>query len=269
VISFGDFNANTGDIDGRLAARGDVTLGSGYSIGYNLKTSTGTDRTRPFSLVAGGSVSWSSGALYPEGTGIPFAGAQEDMFVGGTFTGPDYLDALVVGGPCPVAGCLDSYFDAVQSCYTSYQNSLASNQQNVVSVLQWSGLYLTCNSNSPIYYLNLDASAFSQFTYVVSDSSCNSNAKWVINVVGTGDVTLTGATFPAPANAVVYNIIGSGRTVNVENISLQGSVFAPNNRLYQPSGVITGRVVAGDVVMSLQVNQPTCYSPPASNQTPS
>jgi choice-of-anchor A domain-containing protein len=261
AISFGDFNANTGDIEGRLAVRNNVALGFGYSVGYTLSTVYGTDLPRPFSLVAGGAVMWQSGALYPDGTGNPFAGAQEDMFVGDSFSGASYLESLVVG-QCTVPGCLNSYFDAVQSCYGGYQSAL-NQPDNVQSVYQWSGLYITCNDpDALVYYISINPSQFSSFTYTVAES-CNSDAKWVINIGGTSDFTISGASFPASANAVVYNVLGSGRTITVENTQVQGSVFAPYNTLYQPSGDIYGRVVAADISMSLQINQNQCYAPPS------
>jgi choice-of-anchor A domain-containing protein len=63
VISFGGFKANTGDIEGRLAARGTVDLGYGFSVADKIEPK---DNSLPYSII-GGSLSWGSGALYPDG----------------------------------------------------------------------------------------------------------------------------------------------------------------------------------------------------------
>jgi len=105
----------------------------------------------------------------------------------------------------------------------------------------------------------------SQYTWI-SLTGCNDNARWYINVAGTGDVTFTGGSFPAPAAAVTYNILGSGRTVNVQNIQLDGTILAPNNIVNEPSGVVVGKVITADFAMSLQVNKAQCFYPSAASK---
>eukprot|EP01114_Cavostelium_apophysatum_P010364 TRINITY_DN23_c0_g1_i1.p1 TRINITY_DN23_c0_g1~~TRINITY_DN23_c0_g1_i1.p1 ORF type:complete len:962 (+),score=298.51 TRINITY_DN23_c0_g1_i1:390-2888(+) len=256
VISFSDFVADTGDIEGRLAAKRDVTVGNGYSIGYELKTAGGIpDNSLPYSLVAGRHVTWGSGSLHPDGTGAPYPGDREDMFVGGTFSGPAYLSERRTGGPCQSTGCIDNFFNAAYDCYLGYQTELASHSDNVDKVIQWSGLFLTCNDDSAdYYYVSLTQAEFAQFTYTSVDN-CNVQANWVINVRGTDDVTISGDSFPGVPGGVVYNVIGTGRTVHVYSVSVDGHILAPANYINQTGGVIRGKVVAGNVLFSLQVNR--------------
>jgi fibro-slime domain-containing protein/choice-of-anchor A domain-containing protein len=265
VISFNTFTAATGDIEGRLAAKRDVTLGAGYSIGYQLQTANNQpDNSLPYSLVSGGNVNWVSGQLYPDGSGLPFPGTEEDMFVAGTFTGPSYLQARATGGPCPSTNvnCLDTYFNAAHDCYQTYQDTLASYNDNVAKDTQFSALELTCSDDTlDTYYITLTSTDLTSTTYTTV-SNCNFQASWVLNIAGTDDITLTGGSFPAIPGGVVYNVLGSGRTITVTGTQVNGHLLAPNNILYQTGGVIVGKVVAGDITFALQINkQNTCPQP--------
>jgi len=64
-------------------------------------------------------------------------------------------------------------------------------------------------------------------------------------------------------NAVVYNVLGSGRTINVQNVYLQGHLVAPYNTLNQPSGNIVGKVIAGNIPATLNINRSgsQCFVP--------
>jgi len=262
VITFNDFKANTGDIEGRLAAKRDVTLGNGYSIGYELHTfNNQPDNSLPYSLVAGRNVNWGSGSLHPDGSGIPYPGDKEDMFVGGSYNGDNQL-ALRVHGPCGASGCLDSYFNAAQTCYEGYQTTLAAQSDNVQKAFYWSGLFITCDDvNADSYTVSLTPAEMTTYTYTTLDN-CNLQASWTINVKGSGDVLLTGDSFPGLAGGVVYNVIGSGRIITVTETSVNGHLLAPNNFLNQTGGVIVGKVVAADILMSLQINkQNNCPNP--------
>jgi fibro-slime domain-containing protein/choice-of-anchor A domain-containing protein len=263
VVVFGDYTVDTSDIEGRLAAQGDVTIGSGFSIGAELQTlNNQPDNSLPYSLVVGGNLVWGSGELFPVGNGIPYAGEEEDMFVGGTVTAPDYLSVRAVGGPCATPGCLDQYFNAAKQCYIGFQDTAASYKDNVVSNVQWDGLFVTCNdATSEYYYMTLTPDMMTQYTYY-SLSNCNFQAYWTINVVGTSDVHFTGDSFPAPTGAVLWNIQGQGRTIFVNDISVNGHILAPQNFLNQSGSVIQGKVVVSTVLMGGQVNRESaCPNP--------
>jgi len=121
---------------------------------------------------------------------------------------------------------------------------MANNADNTVHNVQWSGLYITCNSAiASTYFLTLTPSEMTSYTWT-SLSNCNAGARWIINIVGTTDVTFSGGSFPANAEQVIYNIQGSGRTINVGATQVEGSIVAPFNNVNQPNGVILGKVIA-------------------------
>jgi len=250
AISFGDFTAGTGDIEGRLAAAGDVYLGEGYSIGATLSTVNNIpDNHEAYSLIVGGSLTWLSGELFPSGTGLPSAGAEEDAYVAGTLvSAPADITTRVTSG-----SSLASVFSAAQTCYEGYSDTLASLSDNAAKSVYWSGLFITCSDATlDQYVISLTPTDLAGSTYTVLDS-CNFQARWTINVRGTGDVTFTGASFPTIPGGTVYNVIGS-RNVFVHDTSLAGHLLAPRANLNQTNGVIVGKVVANSVLFSLQIN---------------
>jgi len=259
VISFNSFISSTGDVEGRLAVRNNANLGWGYSVGYETHEFS-TDLTLQYALIVGGNLAFGSGAIYPDGTNRPHAGAQEFIFVGGSFSGPEYLGEDVTGN-CSTPGCLDAAFDALQSCYGSYQSNMASNADNVVSLIQWSGLYLNCSNNpdAAIYYVTLTAPQVSSYTWIDTEN-CNPNARWVINIPGTDDVTFSGGSFPANAASVIYNVLGSGRNIYLQT-QLVGSVVAPYNNYIDNYSVVIGKLIAGNVANSHQCNRAQCFVP--------
>jgi len=254
LISFNNFVANTGDVEGRVMVRNDFTVGNGYSVGYELSTSNDIpDRSNTYSLIAGGDCVWGNGALYPDGSNIPYAGNAERAFCGKSFSGPEDLTNRN-SGPCTTEQCLDSIFDAAKGCYDGYASSLASTSDNVDHVIQYSAMQITCQDASATNYaVTLTDVEMNQFTYYVLNN-CNFQAYWTVNVIGTGDVTFTGDSFPAVPGAVVYNVQNC-RTINVYGTAVNGHLLSTCSTLNQTGGVILGKVVVGDVIASLQINK--------------
>jgi len=253
VISFKSFNASTGDVQGRLASRNSVVLGNGYSIGDQVYTGNDTSRfiynNVRFSLIAG-SLLWGSGAL-----------STEEAFVGdGQADVPSYLEAQVTGS-CDdnSSDCLEDPFNRASNCYEALQESFANNTDNANYTIVFSQLQITCGSTTDSrYYITIPSDALLSVTYF-GLSGCNSNAQWVINVAGNGDVDFHGDTFPTNPDNVLWNILGAERTIFVHT-AVNGAILSPRNFLYQTTGVIKGKVVVGDILFALQINSPVCTS---------
>jgi choice-of-anchor A domain-containing protein len=254
VISFNNFVANTGSVGGRLAAKNDVTLGQGFSVGYDLEDD---DIMSPspvvFSLISGHDLSWAGGGLYPSTE----TGKVEWAFVGDSFTGASYL-AERIGGNATTAGrYLDADFDTARNYYASISDNLALEANNVVVTEQWSGLFLTCNSNTATRHVaTVDGAVFGRVSWY-SLEGCNAAATWIINVGGSGAVDLNGGNFPGIAERVLYNILGSGRTVSSSS-GVAGNILAPRHTFQQTGGVTHGLVIAGDITAALSTSNPNC-----------
>jgi len=119
---------------------------------------------------------------------------------------------------------------------------------------------LTCNDiTADSYSVTITADDFAVSTYWIVNN-CNFQATWVINIVGTEDITFHGDNFPGVSGGIVYNVLGSGRTIYVQT-EVAGSILAPNNILDQTGGFISGKVVVGNVKFALQINKPDCPNP--------
>jgi len=129
---------------------------------------------------------------------------------------------------------------------------------NTVNSLKYGdGLFIECNNKTDLlYHVSVDASVFSSVNWY-SLNNCNFASRWIIDITGTSDVTIQGAAFPGIVERVVYNILGSGRTIHTQN-GVAGHIFAPQNIFNQPTGVTYGLVVAGDIVIAKQNNKPNC-----------
>jgi len=138
---------------------------------------------------------------------------------------------------------------------------MASKPDNVQKLIQWSGLTLTCNdASATTNVVTLHPSDMSQYTYVTLNN-CNSNARWIVNIDSTSNVVMNGVAIPAGDGAVIYNVIGSGRTISIGWIQVVGSIIAPYNTLTQTGGIVIGKVVVGDITQSSNFDREACFSP--------
>jgi len=263
LICFGNFNSKigTGDIEGRAIVNGDMTLGNGFSIGYQIHTSgpNSTDETRPFSLVVGANLTWGSGALYPQGNGVPYPGAREDAFVGGTAHCPPYLEARVTGN-CTGDGpnCLYYSFDIMYEYFRNVSANFSASPVNTQVTYQDSGAFVTtAEPNANRYYLQMDAAAFSGVLWWSFDN-INPIAEFIITITGDEDVTFTGANFPALPAKTCFNIPGK-KNINVDTTA-NGSVLGPDATLNQVGGDEIGFVVIGSVSSFVETRKPKCLN---------
>jgi fibro-slime domain-containing protein/choice-of-anchor A domain-containing protein len=134
LISFGDLLDLGGDVEGRVAVGNNADV-SGFSVGYDLQTLNGPDGVVPFAFVVSGDLIFSSGAVYPDGSNVPYPGPIEGIYVGQNFTGPQYLQQRITGGP----GRLDAYFNSARQCYSQFSSQFAAVTDNCsICCLWWS-----------------------------------------------------------------------------------------------------------------------------------
>jgi hypothetical protein len=139
------------------------------------------------------------------------------------------------------------------------QNTFAALTPNTNSFVEFQGLDITCDDiTATRYVLNVDGATISSVTWYTTHN-CNLGAVWIINVLGSGDVRFSGDHLPTVAEKTVWNIVGTGRDVEVVT-EVRGNMLAPHNNLIQTGGVIKGKVVFGNVDFSLQINLPDCFT---------
>jgi len=241
VLSFNTFNCTGGDVEGRLAVRNSCYL-DGFTLGLEI---TPTDYYSAFALLVAGDCTWLSGSVHGGSIGV-----------GGTFTAPSYLTTSAIS-PVDVTG---SQFDSAQSYYESIQSLLSGLGTNAqASVIYGDGLMITCDDHTNILnHVAVDGGILSTTNFYLL-KNCLFTAGWVIDVTGTGPVTIQGSPFPGVVERVVYNILGSGRIIT-GNTGVGGNILAPQNSYVQYTGVTYGRVIVGDVIFARQNNKPNCIN---------
>jgi len=236
---FEEFSAPSSDVEGRLAAGGDVSINN-YSVGDKLDPQTLTDV-----LISGGDITFPSGRVYygnilasgnVAGVGAPVLnGMQNGAIVQGNTTLPVNFNQA---------------YDQLSHLSTSLSN-LAVNT-NYES--QWGGLYLhgDCASNQQVF--NLDgATVLSAHTFQVD---CIPNDAYVIfNISGT-DVGLTNMSLSSLVphrQRVIFNFY-QAQNLTLTGIGVEGTILAVNANINNPQGVIKGQLIAKSWNGMMQLN---------------
>jgi len=211
-----------------------------------------TDYFSIFSLLVAGNATWVSGSVFPliiNSTDGGFIG------VGGVFNAPQYLQLNRIN-----SYITDTQFDAAQAYYISIQTELSSLGYNAFSqIIYTDGLLITCNSSTDVlYHVQVDGATLSTVNWYILQN-CLFTAGWVIEVTGTADVTFQGSPFPGVVERVVYNIVGTGRTISGTN-GVGGNILAPQNTYVQYNGVTYGRLIVGNIIYARQNNKPNCIN---------
>jgi len=275
VVSFGNFYASSGDIEGRAAIRGNLSLPDGqYSFGYQLRTggASAVDLSLPYSLVVGGDAVFAGGAVYPDGSNYPYVGAEENIFVGGTFNAPSYLQSRRTGGPCASAGCLDADFDNAQAYYNELSTEFSALADNAQYTIQYGTLTLTCNSMADSnYVIHVTPNDFSTITFWSVQSSCNPQSALIVNIVGAGSQVQFNGNQQAAFflnQKILFNVVPAGSSTPsvLVTVGVDGNLLAPSSQYNQPhEGVFIGQVIVGNIIETLQINKIACIRPPTPN----
>jgi len=244
VLSFDSYTCHNGDVEGRLAAQNNVDLAA-FSLG--LKTAP-TDQFSAYDLVVGGDASWTSGSCLA-------GNASGTIFVAGTFTAPDYLQAQL--DTSVQISQLD--FQNAQQYYVAMSQKLALLPTNAkASIVYTDGLSIVCdNLNDTLYHFTVDAATFNAMNWFTT-TNCRFAAAWIMDIVGSGDITIKGSAFPGIVERMVYNSPQS-RTIT-GSTGVTGNILAPTSSYGQTFGVTYGKVIVGNVTVANQNNKPNCIN---------
>jgi len=174
------------------------------------------------------------------------------------------LAGRMIGSISSLGNSLDNDFENARSYYTALSQNFALETDNVVATVQWGGLFLDCtgatetdvHSGLPRYIVTVDADMVSSTTWW-SLNNC-ADGVWIINIGGTDDVSFTGGDFPGISERVVFNVLGSGRTINVAS-GVAGNLLGPNHYFSQTGGVTHGLVIVGDILACISTTEPNCH----------
>jgi choice-of-anchor A domain-containing protein len=230
VLTFGNFTSENDQIAGEAAVSGNVTIGTSYSVGYALSS------TSLYSLVAGGDVAINNGSVKNGG-----------ILAGGTVT----LNNVDVQGTivenANVASEID--FSATKAELVTLSNTLAATTATGTAENKWGGLFLTGTSEG-VNYFTIDASQFSGISYIEYSLPTNSTA--IITVTGsTANLTPTwGGNFgvngltKSDGSRILYNFVDATSLTIGSSI---GTILAPNATVTLVGGEIWGDLISGTV----------------------
>tara|TARA_B110000467_G_scaffold20786_3_gene18293 strand:- start:372 stop:1367 length:996 start_codon:yes stop_codon:yes gene_type:complete len=255
-----NFSATSSDVEGRLAAGGNVDI-SHYSINIKNSQQLYTDTNLLPALVVGGDLSFTSGRI---------AG---DVYVGGNYT-PTGSGTISNGsvnniGLATVAPIAPINFDTEFALLRELSASLGLLDANSVATDKWSSQHLLGAGKNDLandlHVLNLDASDMLFSNYFLSEIDQNDTV--ILNISGTDITTSTGNfggsddSLKNMSDNVIFNFF-EAETLNI-NAALYGSILAPQADIKTGNGVIWGQVIANSWQGNAQIND----NPLASNSS--
>jgi choice-of-anchor A domain-containing protein len=236
---FAGYTAQSSDVQGRLAAGGNVSLNN-YSIGDQLPGNFSGP-----SLIVGGDLTFPSGRVY-----------RGDILVGGSAAGvgapvvnglgPD--QRLIQNAPIPVD------FAAERTRLIAESQRLASFPANTTFEYQWGGLYLHGDNSSNLQVFNLDGQqVLDAHTFQVDRIPAGATVLFNIKGTSTGLTNMSLSSLIPNRNKVLFNF-HQATTLQLAGVSVEGSILAPIANIENPQGVIWGTVVANSWNGQMQIN---------------
>lgn len=236
LFAFGNVSVSNSDVEGAVAAGGNVSITGGYSINATNKSVNG------YGLVAGGNVAWTNGGGSINGK----------SYSGGSWNAPAYLAA-------PSHGSSPVDFNAAKTQLTQLSSQLSQTKATAGTSQQWGGLNFT-GSGSNVEFINLSASQLSSANAMRLVSGFNSNSTLIFNISGTS-ATLsnldTSSLFNSYQGRALFNFYEAS-SITINGTSPHASILAPLATLSGQNGHIQGNVIvnnfSGGTWGSLQVN---------------
>jgi choice-of-anchor A domain-containing protein len=236
---FENYTAGSSDVQGRLAAGGNISLNN-YSIGDQLPTSFAGA-----SLLAGGNLQFPSGRVY-----------VGDIVVGGSAAG---VGAPVINGLGPNQHLLQNAvlpvdFAAERVRLTAESQRLATLTANATWENQWGGLYLHGDNHSALQVFNLPGTeVLNAHTFAVDGVPAGATVLFNISGASAGLTNMSMSSLIPNRNQVLFNF-HQATTLQLAGISVEGSVLAPLADINNPQGVVWGSVVAKSWNGMMQIN---------------
>jgi len=223
----GDFTAQYTDIQGRLAAGGNVDLQN-----YGL-ASTLTLASEEISFVAGGDINFTEGQVY--------SGSVE---AGGSTAGFSQLIGLAPGATVSSNGPISVDFDAQFDGLNAFSESLSTLEANTTIDYLSYGVSLHGDCESDLQVFNIDGDAFLAANVFMLEC-IPSDATVVFNIDGESggarDMELSHL-YPQAEN-IIYNFY-EATSLYFTSIGMQGSILAPKADIEVSWGFVNGTVIA-------------------------
>lgn len=233
------FSAESSDVQGRLAAGGDVTI-SHYSIGDRLQ-----DSVVGASLVVGGDLTFPSGRVF-----------HGDILVAGSAAGVG--DAVINGladDQALTEGTELSFdFERQFEILRRTSRTLAGLEANGTVESEFGGLHMAGDCASPAQVFELDGQQLLD-AHTFDVSCIPAGATVVFNIAGSqaGLTNISLESLAANRANVLFNFHEATKLI-LAGVAVQGSILAPWAAIEQPQGLIHGSVMARSWNGMMQLN---------------
>ncbi len=241
-----NFSATSSDVEGRVAAGGDVSI-SHYSINIKQGQQLYTDTTNHPALVVGGDLDFTSGQI---------AG---DVYVGGSYTGNS--TATVTNGSVQQGGASPIDFTSAFASLEQLSLDLSALPATGTTSPLWSSTqrYFGAGQNgqgSDFHVFDLSSTDMLYTDYLLSGVDVDDFV--IFNVSGSAVTTSWGnfwgsdGSIADMSSQVLYNFYEAD-TLQI-NAAIAGSILAPTADILAPHGLIEGQVIAKSWTGNTQVN---------------
>ncbi|TDR22310.1 Ig-like domain-containing protein [Marinicella litoralis] len=239
AIIFGDFSANSSDVEGRLAVQGNININN-YSVGDKLDPNEIHDV-----LLSGGDVTFPSGRVYYGN----ILAAGSILGVGSAVT-----NGMEPGSRVEGSSALPIDFAATYNELVGLSQSLAQMSVNTSFDYQWGGLTLSGDCSSAIQVFNLDgATVLESHTFQVDCIPDYAYVVFNVSGVSSGLTNMSMASLENHRERVIYNFY-EANTLTFSGIGVEGTVLAPHAIISNPQGVIKGQLFAQSWDGMMQIN---------------
>jgi choice-of-anchor A domain-containing protein/MYXO-CTERM domain-containing protein len=259
ALVFGNFSSGSSDVEGRLYAGGNVTLGS-YSVGDKLTGAQVGGNT----LVVGGDLTYTSGQVFHGNivVGGSAAGVASNVYWGTVNNGYTITDNVGFAN-------LPVDFVGEQARLTQASTQLGATAATGTANYQWSQLFLTGDGSSNTQVFNITAAQLSAATNIVV-SGISDGTDVIVNVSGTSaSWTNSGMDqfFERNRETVLFNFFEAD-SLHLGGIGVQGSILAAGADITSDYGVVWGQVVGASWSGHVQINDVTYEGPFPEPPTP-
>jgi len=229
---FGNFGATSSDVEGRLAAGGNVNI-KNYSIGAALPSNSGNV------LVSGGKLTLNSGYIHSGNTVVGGKASLINAGHDGTVTSK----ALV-----PID------FSAEETYLDNLSASLKGLTPTGTVAYNNGEIDLTGDGTKNLQVFNIKGSELSSAWGLFNSVKNLNNARLILNISGTSDKMMSmDFNLGDSANNVLLNFYDATR-LDLGAIGISGSILAPHADVYANNGHLDGTIIAESWNGGMQIN---------------
>lgn len=252
---FGNFQGISSDVQGRLAAMGDIDIKGGYQNGaftynpveHNKQTNYNCDEIKDYkyTIVAGGSINYKDNGEILNG-GIAY---------GKEVTLPSYIKDQLKLKNCPVEKATIIDFEKTKKDLTELSEKLGKKKQNTKTTNQYGKLVIDLVKGQKLYVIDADK-INEHWDVEINENGVDTKEIAIVLNFTKKDIVLTNfnvSSLSKYATKIIWNA-PNAKNIKVENFRIQGSLLAPNADIEGNNANIQGTIIANNFKGNQQID---------------